>query len=170
MSIIWHSISVQKNCKATMRNAGETAKLLHSVQLHGIEGTPLHVVQLRITINVDTGEPISDRNFICFVLFAEHEEDKVFVAQIFLAIFTLSERPWCGVEYSVNNHVGQAMIAVLQQILPRDPIVTVVVQLPETTIEDIKMFIGKVTRDLVDVLLVVDLLEGIQQISSSDLT
>lgn len=43
------------------------------------------------------------------------------------------------------------------------------IEFPESAIQDIKVFVGKVSSDLVDVFLFVDLKKGIDKITTSDL-
>lgn len=56
----------------------------------------------------------------------------------------------------------QAVIAVLEQILSSDAIISVVVQFPKAAVEDVKVFVGKVSRNLVDVLFFINLLKRVQ--------
>jgi hypothetical protein len=44
------------------------------------------------------------------------------------------------------------------------------IELPESAVEDIKVFIRKVSSDLVDIFLFVDLQKGIEEITASDLS
>jgi hypothetical protein len=44
------------------------------------------------------------------------------------------------------------------------------IQFPKATIENIKVFVGKVPRHLVDIFFLVHLVKGVQQIGSSHLT
>ena len=66
--------------------------------------------------------------------------------------------------------MAQAVVAILQQVLPRDPIVPVVVQLPEATVEYIEVLVAEISCHLIDVLLFVHLLEGTQKVRPADLT
>ena len=53
----------------------------------------------------------------------------------------------------------QTVLAVLQQILPGYFVISVVIQFPKSAVQNIKVLVGKVLGDFVDVFLLVDLAE-----------
>jgi len=59
------------------------------------------------------------------------------------------------------------VIPIFEQIFPGDSIVTIVVQLPKATVKDIKVLVREVPRDLVDVLLFIDKLEGCDEVRAA---
>mmetsp|Transcript_42698 Transcript_42698/g.83937 ORF Transcript_42698/g.83937 Transcript_42698/m.83937 type:complete len:305 (-) Transcript_42698:296-1210(-) len=62
------------------------------------------------------------------------------------------------------------MVAIPQQIFSGDTIVTVMVELPEAAVKDVKMFIREVLSDLVNVFLFINGMKGIEEIRASNLS
>lgn len=69
--------------------------------------------------------PVSDRHFICFVFFGKHEIDKVFEGHKISIHWVRRKRTRCCIENTIHNHVGESMISVFEEILPRDAIVAI---------------------------------------------
>ena len=140
------------------------------MQLNGIKRPHLHIIQFSIAVNIHTGEPIADRNFIRLVFFGKHEKDEIFIRQMFLTVLRFAKGPRCRVKDAIDNHVREGMVAILEQVISGNPIVAIMIKFPEATIQDIEMFIAEVSRHLVNVFLVIHLHKGIQQIAPPDLS
>lgn len=59
------------------------------------------------------------------------------------------------------------MITIFEQILPGDPVVTVMIELPKPTVQDVEVLVREVPRDLIDVLLLIDQLEGRDEVRAT---
>jgi len=55
--------------------------------------------------------------------------------------------------------VAEAVLTVLQEVLPRYLVIPIVIQLPESAVQDVEVLVREVLRDLIYVLLLVDLLK-----------
>ena len=62
------------------------------------------------------------------------------------------------------------MLSVLQQVIPCQLRVFVIVQFKETAVENIEVFVAEVFRDSVDVCLLIDMHELVDQIGAVQLT
>lgn len=66
--------------------------------------------------------------------------------------------------------MAQTVITILEQVFTSNPVVPIMIQLPESAVENVKVLVGKVTSHLVYVFFLVDLMEGLEQVRPSDLT
>jgi hypothetical protein len=62
------------------------------------------------------------------------------------------------------------MISIFEQIFSGNPIITIMIQFPKSTIQDIKMFIGEIACDLVDIFFFIHELKGFEEVGATDLT
>jgi hypothetical protein len=151
------------------------------MQLNGIKASHFHIVETIVAIDIDAGEPVSDTDIIGLVFFTQHEIDKIFVRKIVsiecrtglsIAVqrYGTFKGPRRSIKDTIDDHVGERMIAIFQQVLSSDSIVPVMIELPEATIQDIKVFVGEIASDFVNVIFLVNEHKSLQQIASAHLT
>lgn len=66
--------------------------------------------------------------------------------------------------------MAETVFSVLQQIFPRDSIISIMIQFPKPTIQYVEMFVGKVFCDFVDIFFFIDLMENGKEVGFTDLT
>jgi len=59
------------------------------------------------------------------------------------------------------------VITIFEQILPGDPVVTVVIELPKSAVQDVEVLVREVSSDLIVVLLLIDQLEGLDEVRAT---
>ena len=108
-----------------------------------------------IVVQVYYFEPVLYTTNSCFVFFWKHKPYEVLVIHF---IFRRAFEPSGNlVKYTVNSLSGKGVTFVSREILLIYKKIVVCIQLPEPTIKDVKMLIGKVLAYNVDIVFVAHL-------------
>ena len=133
-------------------------EVLQAVDLFLIEVVHFRRANYLVIVKVNYREPVLERPGSSFVFFRKHEPNEVFVAHfVSLSRFKF---PRHLLKYSVNSFAGKSMAFIPREIFLVYQEIMVSVKLPEAAVEYIKMFIGKVLSNFVDVLFVSHLPEN----------
>ena len=115
-----------------------------------------------ILIQVDHFVPVLQRSQSRLVFLREHEPNEVLIPH--LPLLPRLELARHLVEYSVDGLAGEGVPLVTRKVLLVDQKVVICVQLPESTVKHVEVFITKVGSDLIDVFFVAHDHENIEEV------
>ena len=105
-----------------------------------------------VVIQVDYRKPVLQRPRSSFVFFTQHKPNKVFVTH--LVRLPTFKFPRYLLKYSIYSFARKSMAFIPREIFLVYQEVMVGVELPEAAVKNIKMLIGEVLSDFIDVFFV----------------
>lgn len=115
-----------------------------------------------ILVQVDDFIPVLKRAQRRLVFLVQHEPDEVFVAH--LTFLTRLELTRHLRKYAVYGLAGKCVTLVPREVFLIDQEVMVGVQLPESAVQHVKVFVAEVLAYFVDVLFCADVMQHCEQI------